>query len=345
MNYDALPPETSLQNGAFILREEIGRGGSGFTYRAFDVALQRTVAIKEFFPFGATRDGVRVHSSDIEYSKSRTAFVEEARNLARFAHPNIVHVFGVWEENGTAYLVTEFLRGRTLCELVEGRGALPQDEALRLLAPVCDAVETVHLAGLLHGDIKPDNVFLCDDGRVVLLDFGLTRPAPTGNFHTTLLVPQSAQGTAGYAPLEQYSRNSRTGIWSDVYALAATLWHLLRGEAPPDAPDRASGTSLPDLQKLNSTVSANVEHALHAALSMDILARPQSAREFWNSLQPQALSVQEPFGAAPSLSSTRYAPRIASPRPPIRDENAVGMLVIMSIALFVVFFLVMWQHL
>lgn len=342
MNYDALPPETSLQNGAFVLREEIGRGGSGFTYRAFDVALQRDVAVKEFFLFGATRDGVFVRSRDIEYSKLRAAFLEEARNLARFAHPNIVHVFGVWEENGTAYLVTEFLRGQSLREVVETRGALNENEALQLIAPICDAVETVHLNGLLHGDIKPDNIILCDDGRVVLLDFGLTRPAPTGNYHTTLLVPQSAQGTAGYAPLEQYSRNSRTGIWSDVYALAATLWHLLRGEAPPDAPDRASGTPLPDLQKLNSTVSANVEHALHAALSMDILARPQSAREFRQALQ----STDFVLPNAPTVftSSTRYASGIGSARPPIRDENTVAMLILMSVILFVAFFVVMLQH-
>lgn len=343
MNDDALSPGTSLQNGAFVLAEQIGRGGSGFTYRARDVALQRDVAIKEFFPPGSARDGVRVRSSDIEYSKSRADFLEEARNLARFAHPNIVHVFGVWEENGTAYLVMELLRGTSLRELVETRGALPQDEALNLLAPVCDAVETVHRAGLLHGDIKPDNVVMGDDGRVVLLDFGLTRPAPSGSYHTTLLVPQSAQGTAGYAPLEQYSRVARTGIWSDVYALAATLWHLLSGEAPPDAPDRASGTALPDLRGINATVSAQTEHALHAALSMDILARPQSAREFWNALQPQHAAGAELSVGAPT-SSTRYSPRIATPRPPVHDENTVAMLIVMSIALFVVFFLVMSQH-
>ncbi len=350
---DALPIGTTLQHGVFVLGEEIGRGGSGFTYRARDTSLQRDVALKEFFPFGSTRVGAQVQSSNaIEYSQMRAAFVEEARNLARFAHRNIVHVFGVWEENGTAYLVTEFLDGQTLQEIVEERDALPQNEALDLIHPVCEAVDAVHRGGLLHGDIKPANVIRCRDGRVVLLDFGLTRPVPTGAYLTTLLVPQSAQGTSGYAPLEQYSRAARTGTWSDVYALAATLWHLLSGAPPPDAPDRASGTALPDLRQINPTVSAHTEHVLHTGLAMDALARPQTALEWWNLLQENdalfnETSVKAPMFAADEVSSTRNVERLsnaASTRPSIGDENTVGMLIVMSIALFVAFLLVMTQH-
>lgn len=348
---DALPSGTNLQNGAFVLGEVIGRGGSGFTYLARDTALHRTVAIKEFFPHGGTRIGARVQSAaPIEYSNERAAFVQEARSLARFAHPHIVHVFAVWEENETAYLVTEFLDGQTLQEIVEARGVLSQREALQLMAPVCQAVEAVHRGGLLHGDIKPQNIIRCYDGRVVLLDFGLTRPAATGSYATTLLVPQNAAGTAGYAPLEQYSRAARTGTWSDVYALSATLWHLLSGSPPPDAPDRASGTALPALRKTNPTVSAHIEHVLHSGLAMDALARPQSARELWALLDETTLSLANPahkvlplVGAA---SSTRITPPTSAPistRPPISDENAVGMLVVMSIVLFVVFLLIMTQ--
>ncbi|HVF85297.1 MAG TPA: serine/threonine-protein kinase, partial [Abditibacteriaceae bacterium] len=337
---DALPSGTHLQNGAFVLGEVIGRGGSGFTYVARDTALHRTVAIKEFFPIGSARIGAQVQSPQpIEYSIERAAFVQEARSLARFAHPHIVHVFAVWEENETAYLVTEFLDGQTLQEIVETRAVLSQSEALQMMAPVCRAVEAVHRGGLLHGDIKPQNIIRCYDGRVVLLDFGLTRPAPTTSYATTLLVPQNAAGTAGYAPLEQYSRSARTGTWSDVYALCATLWHLLGGSPPPDAPDRASGTPLPALRPLNPTVSAHIEHVLHSGLAMDALARPQSARELWTLLDENTLSLAGqsheavPMIAAPS--STRIAPPMpVSTRPSINDENAVGMLIVMSIVLF-----------
>lgn len=348
---DALPSGTDLQSGAFVLGEVIGRGGSGFTYVARDMALHRTVAIKEFFPLGSARHAVQVQSpAPIEYSIERAAFVQEARALARFAHPHIVHVFAVWEENETAYLVTEFLDGRNLQDIVEARGALSQNEALQLIAPVCEATEAVHRGGLLHSDIKPQNIIRCYDGRVVLLDFGLTRPAVTGSYATTLLVPQNAAGTAGYAPLEQYSRVARTGTWSDVYALCATLWHLLSGSPPPDAPDRASGTPLPTLRSINPTVSAHLEHVLHSGLAMDALARPQTVRELWALLDPGASHFEQsqeglPLAATPS--STRIAPPMplnVSTRPSINDENAVGMLVVMSVILFVVFFLIMTQQ-
>jgi len=349
---DALPSGTNLQNGAFVLGEVIGRGGSGFTYVARDMALHRTVAIKEFFPLGSARIDAQVQSpAPIEYSKERAAFVQEARSLARFAHPHIVHVFAVWEENETAYLVTEFLDGRNLQDIVEARGALSQNEALQLIAPVCEATEAVHRGGLLHSDIKPQNIIRCYDGRVVLLDFGLTRPAVTGSYATTLLVPQNAAGTAGYAPLEQYSRVARTGTWSDVYALCATLWHLLSGSPPPDAPDRASGTPLPALRNINPTVSAHLEHVLHSGLAMDALARPQTVRELWALLDASALSHSERFQEGLPLVATPSSTRIAPPmplnvstRPSINDENAVGMLVVMSVILFVVFFLIMTQQ-
>jgi serine/threonine protein kinase len=349
---DALPTGTDLQSGAFVLGEVIGRGGSGFTYVARDTVLHRTVAIKEFFPPGSSRIGVQVQSpAPIEYSKERAAFVQEARSLARFAHPHIVHVFAVWEENETAYLVTEFLDGRNLQDIVEARGALSQNEALQLIAPVCEATEAVHRGGLLHSDIKPQNIIRCYDGRVVLLDFGLTRPAVTGSYATTLLVPQNAAGTAGYAPLEQYSRVARTGTWSDVYALCATLWHLLSGNPPPDAPDRASGTPLPILRSINPTVSAHLEHVLHSGLAMDALARPQTVRELWALLDASALSHSERFQEGLPLVATPSSTRIAPPmplsvstRPSINDENAVGMLVVMSVVLFVVFFLIMTQQ-
>ena len=339
---DALLSETPLKNGAFVVREEIGRGGSGFTYRARDVALGRDVAIKEFFPFGARREGKIVRADDIKYSMSRAAFVEEARALARFAHLNIVQVFGVWEENETAYLVTEFLDGQTWQQLVEARGFLPQDEALSLFFPVCEAVETVHQAEFLHGDNKPDNIISCRDGRVVLLDFGLTRPTSKGA-HTTLLSPQNAQGTAGYAPLEQYSRLARTNPSSDVYALCATLWHLLSGQPPPDAPDRASGTPLPDLRAMNPSVSVQIEHVLHSGLAMDALARPQNAHELRTLLERNSLPHGDIAPPDLAISSTRLTPSFPT-RPTVHDENAVAMLIVMSLVLFAAFFLVMMPH-
>jgi serine/threonine protein kinase len=150
---------------------------------------------------GCTRQGHEVQALDHgEYSRAKAGFVEEARALARFDHPHILRAYTVFEEFNSAYLVTELLRGQSLQELVEERGALSLTEALRFMEPVCSAVEAVHRAGLLHQDIKPANIMTCDDGRVVLLDFGLTRTLPIAALSTVLLSPHIRFGTAGYAP-------------------------------------------------------------------------------------------------------------------------------------------------
>ena len=298
--FHALPPATALQNGAFVLREAVGRGGTSFTYRALDVRLGREVAIKEWFPHGSSRDGLNVRASEIEYSM-RAAFVEEARALARFDHPNIVRVFAVLEENAAAYIVEEFLDGHTLQHILDASGAFEIDDALQIVAPLCEAVETLHSAGLVHGDIKPANV-MQSQNRIVLLDFGLTATLPQSEYATTLLAPQRGVGTSGYAPIEQYSKSGALSPASDVYALAATLWQLLTNELPPDAPGRASGFTLPDLRAIVPQLPENLMRAIEHGLAMNANARPQSVcawRDELFSSKPTSMSL------SPATSSTR----------------------------------------
>jgi serine/threonine-protein kinase len=304
--------------------------------------LAREVAIKEFFPWGSVRDERRViASSEIEYSTSRAAFTEEARALARFDHPHIVRVYSVFEENNSAYIVEEFLHGHTLQHELNEDGALPFDEAIETLRPVCGAVETLHGVGLIHGDIKPANIFRTHRGRVVLLDFGLTASLPSGDYATTLLAPQRGVGTAGYAPLEQYSQSGALSPATDVYALAATLWHLLTGDVPPDAPGRASGVPLPDIRVLVPDINDNVSHALEHGLAMNASHRPQDVRSWWNEIINDKEATENiarvPVMEEALVSSFLVSPTVSSFQPPTHYESQPEFpwsLILLSCSLF-----------
>src|SRR5919199_1870124 len=305
----ALQPGTQLAGGLYAVGKVLGQGGFGITYLGSDARERRTVAVKEFFPHGSLRRNREVHPSSgmtlADFTAARDKFLDEARILARFKNPGIVEVYGSFDENNTAYMVMEFLRGRSLLQLLEERGPLPEAEAVGYIVRVGEALEAVHGANLLHRDLKPDNVMLTDDGRVVLIDFGTARTYAAGKTGrmTTMLTP-------GYAPLEQYGQHVRFGPFPDVYALAATLYHLLTGRMPTDATDRATGAPLPSPRELNPQVSARVSDAVMWAMEVRVDRRPQTVREFI-----VALSDGVPSSATPAAGE-RQAPIPSSAPPP-----------------------------
>lgn len=313
----ALPSGTSLHGDAFTIQSALGQGGFGITYRGEDSALRRAVAIKEFFPQNSMRRNNDVQPpssiSAEDFANARETFLDEARILAQFQHPNIVDVYSVFSENNTVYMVMEFLAGDDLEKIVRLRGPLDEADALALIEPVARALETLHGAGLLHQDIKPDNLILNNDGRVVLIDFGLTQKLDTTpGLNTVRFSGTTRAGTPGYAPLEQYGKQARVGTYTDIYALAATTYYLLTGETPPEATDRASGETLTDVRTLNSGVSRSVGDAVMKGLSMNIDARPQTAREFLAMLQ------REDETPTPAIT-----PPVATPQPQPRSQPPV----------------------
>jgi serine/threonine protein kinase len=314
----ALPPGSKLQGGMYSVGKVLGQGGFGITYLGGDIRSRRPVAIKELFPYGSTRRGTNVHPFGglpaSEYANARERFLDEARILARFDHPGIVDVYGTFEENNTAYMVMELLRGKTLGQLIEERGPLPEAEAIGYIRRVGEALAVVHAASLLHRDLKPDNIMLTVDGEVVLIDFGTARAFAAGKTGrmTTMVTP-------GYAPLEQYSQSVRFGPFTDVYALAATLYHVLTGEMPASATDRASGADLVPPRELNPAVSSITNDAILWAMSMRVDQRPQNVREFLDGLPavdavPSPAPRSEPVSPPTPRAETDNAP-LPEPEP------------------------------
>ncbi|HEY4001712.1 MAG TPA: serine/threonine-protein kinase, partial [Candidatus Xenobia bacterium] len=301
-----LKPGVRLNDGVYSVGRMLGQGGFGITYLGSDVNAQRPVAIKEFFPSGCARSGSRVVPSGpispSDFSQARQRFVEEGELLSRFRHPGIVRVFATFEENDTAYIVMELLRGKTLDALLTTRGGrLPEEEAVNYLLKIGDALDIVHKSGLLHRDVKPQNIMVTDESRVVLLDFGTARKYAEG-----ILQKHTVQVTPGYAPLELYSQRALRGPFTDVYSMGATMYYLLSGEPPVPSMDRAVGMPLTNIRKINEDVSENVGSAVMQALNMDWSMRPQEISAFTamlNGGQPRSPRKTRGDGAEESGSA------------------------------------------
>jgi serine/threonine protein kinase len=274
--------------GKYRLEKILGQGGFGITYQAVDESLNRLVAIKELFPEGSTRNGnTLIPASSLGangFAQTKQRFLEEAQTLAQFNHPGIVKVFEVFEAHGTAYIAMEALTGETLGMRLARETKLSEIAVKRLAVEICAALEVVHQTGLLHRDIKPDNVFITKENCVVLIDFGSARDFQTGHAmkHTQLVSP-------GYAAPEQYASQAKFGTYTDIYGLSATLFHATTGKPPPTASDRVissdMGLHLPD------TVIEPLRTALTRGLALRIDERPQTAKDFVGLLEEKTSEI------------------------------------------------------
>jgi serine/threonine protein kinase len=282
----------ALQSGtlvdAFEIRRVIGTGGFGVTYLGFDRELERPVAIKEYCPQGIAERGddqtTLVPASDDDQEMFRYGlgrFLDEARTLAKFQHPSIVHVHRFLEGNGTGYLIMDYEEGQSLWQVLLRQKSLAEAEVLAMLLPILEGLEVIHAQRYLHRDIKPGNIMLRDTGPPVLLDFGAARQAleQQGAALTVMLTP-------GYAPIEQYSSTDQQGPWSDLYAVGATCFHCMTGSAPVAATDRLAtfhglgGDPVHrQLDELQSRYDAVLLDAVKWMLEATPAGRPQTTAE------------------------------------------------------------------
>ena len=288
--------EQTLKSGSqleeFRIEGVLGEGGFGITYLALDTHFQRHVAIKEYFyaPWCFRSEGNSInsrsnHKEDFKYGLD--SFLQEARTIWKFKHPNIVKVIRFFEANGTAYIVMEYIEGQTLGSKIDefknesGLGMFNEKEMLFVLDPIINGLKKLHGANVYHRDLKPDNIMLRKKGSPVLIDFGAAREA-TGNKSQNL----SMIVTEGYSPLEQYNSTSLQGPWTDIYALAAVAYTCLTGEKPDDATHRSLNDELiPLVEAARGQGSLNFLKAVDKALAIRPTDRPQTLEEWWEQLE------------------------------------------------------------
>jgi len=294
-----LPPKNTLQlkprtvlRDQYVIGRALGHGGFGVTYLAWDVGLEARLAVKEYLPNGVagrasgeTKVLPYSHQTQPEFDWGLDRFLEEARTLKKFSqYPGIVSVDTIFRDNGTAYLVMEYLDGWTLEEFLKRRGGkITFETALRIMLPVIDALSAVHADGVLHRDISPDNVILARDGKVKLIDFGAARNALGQKSRNLSIILKE-----GYAPEEQYRPSGIQGPWTDVYATAATIYHSITGARPESALDRLADDKVQPPSQMGIDIDSGAERALMIALSLKAADRFQSMEDFKAALSGSA---------------------------------------------------------
>jgi len=293
--HNALPDGYKLH--WYEIHAILGRGGFGITYLALDTNLNHEVAIKEFLPtdLAMRASDSSIHPISDEHTDTfgwgLNRFITEAQTLAQFRHPNIVLVHSVFEANGTAYMVMEYEKGESLDQAYTSNRLNTEADLLALLYPLMDGLERIHESGFVHRDIKPKNIYLRDDGRPVLLDFGSARQALGVETRTltTLVSP-------GYAPFEQYNatrESDKQGPWTDIYALGATIYRGMSGKSPVDALSRANAKLEGSKDVLEPAVELGKDkfshrflEAIDHALCFAPEQRPQAIAE-WRAMLPE----------------------------------------------------------
>ena len=277
---NTLPPGHVLNE--YRVESVLGVGGFGVTYLATDVNLNLKVALKEYLPVDCALRApdqsvsARTAADSESFDWGLRRFLDEARTLASFRHPNIVRVMRFFEGNHTAYMVMEFVDGAPLSTWIDSRRPLPQQDLLNIVGSLLGGLAVIHKTSHLHRDIKPANVFMRADGSPVLLDFGSAREIKGGDQEITAMV------SPGYAPLEQYHAHGKQGPWTDLYALGGVMYWMITGAKPVEAAARIrKDVMTPASAQLSSGLyTAEVLDAIDWALKPNEDERPQSTAEF-----------------------------------------------------------------
>ncbi len=311
----------TLQGGKYTLEQQLGQGGFGVTFKATHHYLQQPVVIKTLH---------ELLRQDLEFTSYLSQFQDEARRLALCLHPNIVRVIDFFQEGGMPYLVMDYIPGETLKTIVFQGQLLGEEIAIHYIRQIGAALKVVHNQGLLHRDVKPDNIILrSNTHEVVLIDFGIAREFTPGltQTHTSLV-------SEGYAPIEQYLDKVKRTPATDVYALAATLYAILTARTPTSAVLRER-QPMPEPRELQPQLSPAVNYAVMRGMALEAGNRPASVDE-WLSLLPDsqlAANHSIPTQTAPTVSLISQQMPPHPVMPVVRKWGAAGLVIGAVVAL------------
>ncbi len=318
----ALKPGTIL-DGKYLVGEMLGQGGFGITYIGFDLLLEQKVAIKEYYPM-STGMVSRENSTTVVWSsavmqksgmeKGFDSFLKEARKMAKLGGiPGVVGVKSVFIQNETAYIVMDFIEGETLLKKLQREGPMDYGTCISLMTPIMQALAEVHKHGIIHRDISPDNIMVQSDGRLILLDLGAAKDldiqGKDGNVQSSQMVAKH-----GFSPVEQYGQAGKIGPWTDVYAMAATIYYCCTGVLPPSATDRMIEDTLTCRPRLTK------EQFDVLAFCMSVLPqkRPQNMDALLQIVTHPVKNTQ-PAGDVPKTEPVR--PEVRNLQPPKPDPG------------------------
>lgn len=277
----------SVLHGRYEIGTVIGSGGFGITYHAWDLYHDMPVAIKEYYPQGTANrafNSMAIRTCEVgkmsSYSKGIESFLEEGRRLMRFNHvPSIVRVYDFFEENNTAYIIMELLRGENLSDYMLRTGNVASlDMANNIIFSVIESLDEIHKIGMIHRDISPDNIFICSDMTVKLIDFGAARNQPAPNGPVSIVIKPN------YAPPEQFNRNGRQGPWTDIYALGATVYRILTGCIPSESVSRVMEDDIKPVSSVNAFVSTELDRIIMKCMALKIEDRYQDVASLRNDI-------------------------------------------------------------
>lgn len=319
-----LPRGTRLA-GRYVIGGSIGRGGFGITYLAYDTNNGKTVAVKEYFPSALAKRSGALHvipnseKNAEQFNTGAEKFFDEAELVRRFnGNPNIVSIYECFYENNTAYYVMEYLDGITLENYVEKYGALNSAQTLYIADKLTMALVVLHSGEILHRDISPDNVMLCRDGRVKLIDFGSARQFLSEGAPGYTVIMKT-----GFSPMEQYSQNTESDIKTDIYSLGTLLYYALTGKVPESPYKRMEDDS--DFNENTVKADTGLWSVIEKAAAVTSSERYQNAEEFRRALS--ALNINISAIAAPNdynfLKTDGFT---VSNAPPIRSKNRLAII-------------------
>ncbi|XHR83898.1 MAG: protein kinase [Gloeotrichia echinulata GP01] len=284
-----LLPGTLLQNGKYRVENFLGQGGFGIAYKGIDLTNSKAIAIKEYWPENAARQGKTIiwssHITPQQRQKEIQNVVNEVRRIQKCLHPNIVRAYDGFTENNTIYIIMDFIEGKTLFKILEQEGKLPEARVKRYFIQLANAIKIIHDHQLLHRDIKPENIIIDQSDNPIIIDFGSAREFTIDKTqrHTRLVSP-------GYAPYEQYLQTAKPNPSTDIYAICASMYELVTGELPPTSLERKAQDILKPPRQLVPNLSPAIEQIILTGMNMEPKERFQTADELIDALNGKFVS-------------------------------------------------------